>query len=156
MATLRETGVGILNAGEDSHKTFCAIPWIHRQTDEQGFHQLCAVAVGDGNNLSNTKGERLHISQQLTDEEVLNSPQVKAVRKQMMRGEWPAACDRCRQTEQSGSTSIRQHLNSQFGQDPQALLRRTSEDGLLDRPIVRFADIRLGNVCNLTCRMCGR
>jgi hypothetical protein len=27
---------------------------------------------------------------------------------------------------------------------------------LLDRPIVRFADIRLGNVCNLTCRMCGR
>jgi len=135
--------------------TFCVIPWIHRFTDEQGFHGLCCVGVGDGNSLKNTQGERLHISQQLTNEQVFNSPVLKIVRQQMIRGEWPAACERCRQAEQTGARSARQHLNSQFGKDQETLLRQTSDDGSLDRPIVRYADIRLGNVCNLSCRMCG-
>lgn len=136
--------------------TFCVIPWLHRQTDEQGFHQLCSNAVGEGNKLRNAEGKRLHISQQLTDEQVLNSPVAKAVRLQMRRGEWPAACERCRLSEQAGSRSIRQHLNARFGDGRQeALFSQTSEDGSLDRPVVRYADIRLGNACNLTCRMCG-
>lgn len=135
--------------------TFCAIPWIHRQTDEQGFHQLCCVAAGEGNTLRNAHGERLHISQQLTDEQVLNSPGVKLVRRQMMRGEWPAACERCRQSEEAGSSSIRMLLNRQFGEDREILLGQTRPDGTIDHPGVRYADIRLGNACNLTCRMCG-
>jgi sulfatase maturation enzyme AslB (radical SAM superfamily) len=74
----------------------------------------------------------------------------------LLRGEWPAACERCRQTEEAGAKSIRLHLNARFdrgrGED---LLLRTHRDGFLDRPVVLYADIRLGNVCNLTCRMCG-
>lgn len=139
----------------DATPTFCVIPWIHRFTDEQGFHQLCCTAEGDGNNLRNAAGERLHISQQLTDQQVLNSPTVKAVRQQMLRGQWPVACERCRQSEDAGSVSIRQQLNSRFGQGRDDFLRHTSEDGSLDHAIVLYADIRLGNACNLTCRMCG-
>lgn len=135
--------------------TFCVIPWIHRQTDEQGFHQLCCVGVGEENELRNERGERLHISQTLTDEQVLNSPILKAVRRQMIRGEWPAACERCRQTERAGARSIRLQLNAEHGRDRHVLLRQTHEDGSLESPVVRYADIRLSNVCNLTCRMCG-
>lgn len=50
-----------------SYMTFCAIPWIHRHINEQGFHALCCVGVGDGNILKNARGERLHVSQELTD-----------------------------------------------------------------------------------------
>lgn len=135
--------------------TFCAIPWIHRHTSEQGFHMLCCIGVGDGNNLTNENGERLHVSQDLTNEQVLNSPVLKTVRQQMIRGEWPAVCERCRQAEKAGGASGRQHLNRQFGKDQEALIRQTNHDGSIDRPIVRFADIRLGNVCNISCRMCG-
>ena len=54
------------------------------------------------------------------------------------------------------ATSIRQHLNKRFGMGRESeLLSETGEDGSLDRPVVRYADIRLGNSCNLTCRMCG-
>jgi sulfatase maturation enzyme AslB (radical SAM superfamily) len=129
---------------------------MHRLTDEQGFHQLCCVADGEGNNLRGVDGERLHIGQRLTDEQVLNSPTLKTVRAQMTRGEWPAACERCRQAEESGAISVRGHMNQRFAADSQdALLARTREDGSLKDPVVRYADIRLGNVCNLTCRMCG-
>jgi sulfatase maturation enzyme AslB (radical SAM superfamily) len=135
--------------------TFCVIPWLHRMTDEQGFHKLCCIAVGEGNSLRNAKGERLHISQKLTDEQVLNSPTAKEVRLQMMRGEWPEVCERCRQREEVSGKSIRHQLNVRFEHgNREELLSQTRADGTLDRPVVRYADIRLGNVCNLTCRMC--
>ncbi len=139
-----------------SANTFCIIPWVHRFTDEQGFHQLCCVASGDGNCLRNAQGERLHVSERLTDEDVLNSPTATSTRAQMMRGQWPQACGRCRQAEEAGGRSIRTHLNERFDRGrSEDLLRRTQGDGYLEKPVVRYADIRLGNVCNLTCRMCG-
>ncbi len=151
---------------ESLPSTFCVIPWMHRHTDEQGFHKLCCMADGEGNELRDAEGKRLHVGQKLTDAEVLNSPVVKATRVTMMRGEWPVACLRCQQVEEAGGESGRQYLNERFdparseggGQEAasfETLLERTSADGTLASPTVRYADIRLGNVCNLTCRMCG-
>jgi hypothetical protein len=74
----------------------------------------------------------------------------------MMQGEFPAACERCRQVEEAGGRSVRQHVNERFDRGRQALLMgKTEADGSLDSPVVRYSDIRLGNACNLTCRMCG-
>lgn len=136
-------------------KSLCMIPWLHRFTNEQGLHQLCCSGVGEANVLRDAHGKPLHISQQLTDPELLNSPDLKAIRLSMMRGEWPAACERCRQAEEAGAESVRRHIKRRFGKWTDDALRRTHEDGALDNPQVRYADIRLGNVCNLTCRMCG-
>jgi sulfatase maturation enzyme AslB (radical SAM superfamily) len=136
--------------------TFCVVPWIHRFTDEQGFSGLCAVADRDEGFLRDADGKQLNVSQLLTDEQVLNSPTAKAARLQMMHGEWPKACERCRRNEASGATSVRHHLNVQHERGRrQEWLADTAPDGALGHPLVRFADIRLGNVCNLTCRMCG-
>jgi sulfatase maturation enzyme AslB (radical SAM superfamily) len=135
--------------------TFCAIPWLHRFTNEQGFHRLCCVGTGPGNELRNASGEALHISQKLTDQQLLNSPDLKAVRRLMMNGQWPAACERCHQSEDAGSISVRELINRESNETQANLLQRTAPDGTLEHPAVRFADIRLGNICNLTCRMCG-
>jgi len=136
--------------------TFCVIPWMHRFTDEQGYNKLCCVADWETSFLLDESGNRMNVSQMLTDEQVLNSPSAKEVRVQMMRGEWPATCERCRQFEEAGGTSNRHHFNSRFdkGRAPE-WLADTAPDGTLGHPVVRYMDIRLGNVCNLTCRMCG-
>jgi hypothetical protein len=135
--------------------TFCVIPWLHRHTDEQGFQQMCCVGIGKGNVLRGPHGDRLHVEQQLTDAEVLNSPTLKGVRREMLHGQWPAACARCRQSEEAGSESIRMLLNARHGAAWSDLVSQTGPDGTLEQPVVRYADIRLGNACNLTCRMCG-
>jgi hypothetical protein len=136
--------------------TFCAIPWIHRHTDEQGFHELCCMADGDGKQLRGADGHRLHVAEELTDAEVLNSPVVKKARVEMMAGQWPAACVRCQRVEEAGGESGRRYLNERFDDGGYAgLLAGTAADGTIEKPVVRYADIRLGNVCNLTCRMCG-
>jgi MoaA/NifB/PqqE/SkfB family radical SAM enzyme len=46
-------------------------------------------------------------------------------------------------------------MDQRFGRWKQDALRDTRPSGGLEHPAVRYADIRLGNVCNLTCRMCG-
>jgi sulfatase maturation enzyme AslB (radical SAM superfamily) len=135
--------------------TFCIIPWMHRHTDEQGYHKLCCIADGDGNALKDAQGQLLHVSGKLTDADVLNSPIARATRVAMMGNRWPAACLRCEQAEDAGAESGRQYLNQRFDHGTsEALLAATSADGTLADPVVRYADIRLGNVCNLTCRMC--
>lgn len=136
-------------------KTLCTVPWVQRFTNEQGLHQLCCSGTGPANVLRNERGRPLDVSQQLTDAQVFNSPDMKAVRLAMLRGEWPAACERCQRSEEAGAVSNRHHMNRRFGHWQLEALAGTAEDGTLDRPLVRYADIRLGNACNLTCRMCG-
>jgi hypothetical protein len=136
-------------------KSLCMIPWLHRFTNEQGLHLLCCSGTGAANVLRNEHGQPLNVDQQLTDAALLNSPDMKAVRVAMLRGEWPAACERCRRSEETGAVSSRHHMNRRFGHWQMEALAGTAEDGTVDRPRVRYADIRLGNVCNLTCRMCG-
>jgi hypothetical protein len=136
-------------------KTLCMLPWLHRFTNEQGFHLVCASGNDPVNRLRGEDGRPLHVSQGLTDNEVLNSPDLKATRRTMMKGEWPDACQRCRRAEEAGATSARLHMMKRFGSWSESELGRTAGDGTLDRPQVRYADIRLGNACNLTCRMCG-
>jgi sulfatase maturation enzyme AslB (radical SAM superfamily) len=131
------------------------VPWLHRFTNEQGLHQLCCSGDGDANALCGADGKPLHVSQGMTDREFLNSPGLKRARREMMAGEWPAACVRCQQAENAGAVSVRNHINKRFGRWSRESLANTDADGTLHNPQVRFADIRLGNVCNLTCRMCG-
>jgi sulfatase maturation enzyme AslB (radical SAM superfamily) len=142
-------------APEKGGDTFCVIPWMHRFTDEQGYSKLCCVADWETSFLLDESGHRLNVSQMLSDEQVMNSPQAKGARMQMMQGEWPHECGRCRQIESAGATSIRQHWNERFEHGRRAeWLADTAPDGTLGHPVVRYADIRLGNACNLTCRMC--
>ena len=135
-------------------KTLCMIPWLHRFTNEEGLQLACCTGMGDDNQLRDDNGRALHVSQHLTDEQVLNSPVNKAMRVAMMNGEWPAVCERCRRSEEAGAISIRQHVNSRFSHREKEALSHTGADGTLQEAKVRYADIRLGNTCNLTCRMC--
>jgi len=136
-------------------KTLCILPWLHRFTSEQGFHQICCSGEGPRKRLRDKDGHPLHINQALTDEELLNSPDLKAIRIAMLNEEWPSACERCRRSEEAGAKSVRQYMNDRFQHHWPEVLEQTVEDGTLSNPRVRYADIRLGNVCNLTCRMCG-
>jgi MoaA/NifB/PqqE/SkfB family radical SAM enzyme len=131
------------------------LPWMHRFTNEQGFQQLCCVGHGEANQLRDDRGTPLNISQGLTDAELLNSPDMKAIRRAMLAGKWPGACIRCERGEQAGAVSMRHYMTSRFGHHKEEVLAKTAEDGTLTDPKVYYADIRLGNVCNLTCRMCG-
>ena len=134
-------------------RAFCVLPWLHRFTNVQGEIEVCCVAPGS--HIPDQDGKRIHILDGLRDEEILNIPYLKQLRKNMLDGKWAPICKRCQITEEAGGTSRRVSENYSYQHSIPQLLNQTGDDGTLHNPKVRYIDLRLGNHCNLTCRMCG-
>ena len=74
---------------------------------------------------------------------VYNHPKMKKLRKAFIDGEQPEECSWCWSEEEAGVKSFRQ-----------TYLERNLTYNIED-PIPQILDIKLNNVCNLKCRMCG-
>lgn len=110
--------------------TYCALPWVHKYVNPQGLVMPCCIGnedypIGNINNNS------------------LDDISTLPIRKQMMQGERPDACNACYKREDSGLTSSRHNVNRHWKKyaNQQAF-------------VLRHLDIRLSNKCNLMCRMC--
>ena len=135
-------------------KTLCMVPWLHRFTNEQGLHQLCctgtAPRTGFGMNTDS-----------LSMWSAVNGCRAPELSRMSKRFAWPCCGGNGRPlvsvagVPRKRAPSASRAMNRRFGHWSAEALAATAEDGTLDRPRVRYADIRLGNVCNLTCRMCG-
>jgi sulfatase maturation enzyme AslB (radical SAM superfamily) len=138
---------------QDLPKSFCILPWVHRFTNIGGEIQVCCTSEEFDNNILDNFGNRFSASNNPTDEEIFNSNYMKDIRLKMLRGESPQICHRCVQTEKHGSVSRRIAENKHFQDLIQRAVEATGEDGTIEVS-VRSADMRLGNLCNLACRMC--
>ena len=76
-----------------------------------------------------------------------NSEYYRNLRQQFLDGKKPEGCNRCWQEEASGKTSKRVRDNARFK-------HHITEDIIKD-PKIKYLDLKLGNICNLKCRICG-
>lgn len=140
--------------GPEPSSSFCVVPWMDRFVNESGFLKVCCVAEGEENYITNAKGRRVHIQDDVSEADLQNSPRLVALRQAMLNGEWDPICGRCRAAERSGGGSSRTGRNHHLRQYVAEALADTSRDGTIRSPKIRHLDLRLGNYCNLTCRMC--
>lgn len=84
----------------------------------------------------------------LTD--AYKSDYMKDLREQFLRGEKPETCDRCWKEEQAGKTSKRMNTNIRLKHHVHKIDYENTEPDTL-----WFLDLKLGNICNLKCRICG-
>jgi sulfatase maturation enzyme AslB (radical SAM superfamily) len=130
------------------------LPWVHRFVNLGGEVQLCCTAEEHPDSyVLGDDGRPLNIKDGATDEDIDGTRYMREVKSAMLRGEWPAACERCRVTEASGGHSRRCSENEHFASHIDWILANTDEHGLAPSNI-RSRDYRLGNLCNLRCRMC--
>jgi len=124
-------------------RAFCLLPWtnLHARTD--GTALPCCV----------WRGPQLGNVRFLSIDELWNSPILKALRLDMLKGRPVAGCQRCYKDERSGFLSMRQKISAALSRhDGRKSL--TMPDGTLPRLPVVSIDIRFSNACNLRCRMC--
>ncbi len=134
-------------------KSFCVLPWLHRFTNIEGQIQVCCSSEEYDNNIRDNSGGKMTAPSANNNEEIMNSNFMKNLRIQMIQGEWPTICQRCKITEEIGGVSRRQSENQHFQEDVSHLISSTQQDGTI--PVnIRSVDFRLGNLCNLACRMC--
>lgn len=137
----------------DISKTFCILPWMHLFVSEPGEVYPCCIVPESNPPLLNNAGKTIKIDQVKSFDEIFNSNQMKKIREMMMKGEKPEVCMRCYKLEGHGLASHRQGSNHIFSNIIQEQAQKTKIDGAIDLSLYS-ADIRLGNKCNLSCRMC--
>lgn len=126
--------------------TFCFNPWAHMEISPNGEFRPCCVYKEpikdvDGR-IYNINVDRL--------ENVYQSDYMSNLRKQFLSGEKPLGCSNCWIKEQYNGKSNRNWATTLLGLDAQLLdLEKNSVENLIS------LDIKLGNLCNFNCRICG-
>jgi MoaA/NifB/PqqE/SkfB family radical SAM enzyme len=127
-------------------KTICMLPWMSIETSPLGTARPCCLSREE---ITDENGVKYDLK--VTDlETVYKSQYMQDMRKALRNGEKPAACKLCWDEEDAGRTSKR--INSRIR------LKELYEkvDWENDTPDqLWFIDLKLGNICNLKCRICG-
>ena len=139
--------------------TFCPLAWNSINLRNNGDLRICC----NTNSYSPQKGimrkpDGTTYNAGRDDlNEARNADIVKDVRVSMMKGEWHAECERCRQEEINGIRSRREYESEDWDLTLEDAIEKTQPDGTIspDDFDIEFFDIRYGNFCNLKCRMCG-
>jgi MoaA/NifB/PqqE/SkfB family radical SAM enzyme len=124
----------------------CMLPWISIETSPIGTARPCCLAVDEITKLDGTK----YSLRENTLEEIYHSDYMQNLRKDFLAGNKPATCQRCWDEEAAGRVSKR--INSRIRLKE---YYNSVDFQNIDPNQLWFIDLKLGNICNLKCRICG-
>jgi MoaA/NifB/PqqE/SkfB family radical SAM enzyme len=127
------------------HPKFCVLPWISLEASPIGTVRPCCLA--DDEILDNT-GKKFELST-ADFRDIQNSNHMRGLREEFLAGEKPQTCRKCWSEERAGRTSKRMHTLDRLKH------MGISDDWTADAKPLMFLDLKLGNICNLKCRICG-
>jgi organic radical activating enzyme len=122
------------------------LPWISIETSPIGTTRPCCLAVDE---IVDDNGNKYDLNT-IDLQTVYNSTYMQNLRQRFRAGEKPATCTRCWQEEDAGRASKRIHSRIRLKEFIDQI------DYSNDKPDqLWFVDLKLGNICNLKCRICG-
>jgi MoaA/NifB/PqqE/SkfB family radical SAM enzyme len=127
------------------HDKFCVLPWVSLETSPIGTVRPCCLA--DDEIVDNT-GIKFDLNTAHFGE-IQSSHYMQNLRKEFLDGNQPRTCRKCWKEERAGRTSKRMHTLDR--------LKHMIADQVwtADAKPLMFLDLKLGNICNLKCRICG-
>lgn len=127
------------------HDKFCVLPWVSLETSPIGTVRPCCLAEDE---IVDSNSVKFNLA--TADlKAVQDSEYMYQLRQAFLAGERPATCRKCWNEEDAGRTSKRMHTLDR--------LKHLIDDSAWNmhaRPLM-FLDLKLGNICNLKCRICG-
>lgn len=127
------------------HDKFCVLPWISLEASPIGTVRPCCLADDE---LVDDTGKKFSLLS-ANFESIQNSASMQRLREQFLEGEQPQTCRKCWNEERAGRTSKRMHTLDR-------LKHIVGEQAwTVDAKPLMFLDLKLGNICNLKCRICG-
>jgi len=126
--------------------TICMLPWISIETSPLGTTRPCCLAHDE---ITDEAGNRYDLKT-TTLETIYKSRYMQDLRRQFRAGEQPETCSRCWEEEAAGKDSKRIHSQIRLKE------LYAQVDWANDTPDqLWIIDLKLGNICNLKCRICG-
>lgn len=127
------------------HNQFCVLPWISLEASPIGTVRPCCLADDE---IVDNDNEKFQLST-ANFADIQNSNHMRGLREQFLAGERPQTCRKCWNEERAGRTSKRMHTLDRMKH------MGISAEWTADAKPLMFLDLKLGNICNLKCRICG-
>ena len=128
------------------HEKFCVLPWVSLETSPIGTVRPCCLADDE---IVDNAGEKFNLAT-ANFNDIQNSNHMQDLRQQFLDGKQPQTCRKCFREERSGRTSKRMHTLNRLKH-----ILEDHQDWTVDAKPLLFLDLKLGNICNLKCRICG-
>lgn len=127
------------------HDKFCVLPWISLEASPIGTVRPCCLAEDE---VTDELGNKYKlIASDLG--EIQNSNYMQNLRQEFLDGKKPQTCRKCWNEERAGRTSKRMHTLNRLKHVVD------NQPWTADAKPLLFLDLKLGNICNLKCRICG-
>jgi MoaA/NifB/PqqE/SkfB family radical SAM enzyme len=127
------------------HETFCVLPWVSLETSPIGTVRPCCLAEDE---ITDNAGKKYSLLETDLDQ-IHKSSYMQKLRQEFLDGVKPDTCRKCWNEERSGRTSKRLHTLNRLEHIV------TDTEWTADAKPLVFIDFKLGNICNLKCRICG-
>ena len=127
------------------HDKFCVLPWVSIEASPIGTVRPCCLADDE---ILDNDGNKFELST-ANFSDIQNSNHMRRLREQFIAGERPQTCRKCWNEERGGRTSKRMHTLDRLKHSI-----ADTEWSTEAKPLM-FLDLKLGNICNLKCRICG-
>ena len=124
----------------------CMLPWISIETSPIGTARPCCLAkdeIVDANNVKYALNTH-------TLEQIYHSEYMQDLRRDFLAGNKPSTCQRCWDEEAAGRVSKRMNSRIRLKEYYDSV-----DWNNLNPDQLWFIDLKLGNICNLKCRICG-
>ena len=127
------------------NKQFCVLPWVSLEASPIGTVRPCCLADDE---IKDDNGTKFQLAT-ADFVDIQNSKHMKILRQDFLDGKKPQTCRKCWNEERSGRTSKRMHTLDRL----KHIL--ADQPWTADAKPLMFLDLKLGNICNLKCRICG-
>ena len=127
------------------HEQFCVLPWVSLETSPIGTVRPCCLT---DNEIIDNAGEKFDLNT-ANFAEIQNSQYMVDLRQDFLDGKKPQTCRKCWREERSGRTSKRMHTLDRLKH------MLPDQEWTAEAKPLMFLDLKLGNICNLKCRICG-
>ena len=128
------------------NESFCVLPWVALEVQPNGSHAVCCLAEQP---VKNEQGQSLSVRNSTLDQ-ILNAHSLKQLRQDFLANKRPDTCAKCWRVEDSGGTSKRIHTLDRLKH-----LGIANQTWTEERKELMMFDLKVGNICNLKCRICG-
>ena len=127
------------------HDRFCVLPWVSLETSPIGTVRPCCLAEDE---IVDDAGVKFDLNT-ASFAGIQNSAYMQNLRQEFLDGKQPQTCRKCWREERAGRTSKRMHTLNRLKH------MISDQPWTVDAKPLMFVDLKLGNICNLKCRICG-
>jgi MoaA/NifB/PqqE/SkfB family radical SAM enzyme len=127
------------------HDQFCVLPWVSLETSPIGTVRPCCLAEEE---IVDDAGNKFDLGT-ANFGSIQTSQYMQNLRQQFLDQKRPSACRKCWREESAGRTSKRMHTLDRLKH------MIPDREWTTDAKPLMFLDLKLGNICNLKCRICG-